>query len=655
MSEKTTRHVETVFSIADRATMPLQSLGRLAMSTGSQLASLATSPLGMIFGGAGAGAAVAGVMQLHGAFETTQNTIAGTLSALGMSSDFNAGLRDAAQVMDAISIAAAALPGEAEDYVTVFRQGLPMVQGALPGGSLEDIYNFTNRLTAIGRSLGVQADLIGRDITDMLRPGQGGASLGQTQIFEAMLPFMRQLEGQANLTAQSFNRMTAPQRAQLLQRTFGSLQPMLDHASESWDALSGAFTSNLRMIGRNATGPLFEGGKAFVSLINNSLMNAEGQLTPLGQGLVRIGTVFSKGFMAAFERATDYVVETLIPGIQSRWQAMGGVNGIMGSRPMRMAAQVGGVVAGATSRLAQDDSVQNLVVGMLARSVLGPFGLLVGPLMVFARDAQAVADTLHPLQSITIELLRMWEPLVMLFGAANNVVGALFAGVLPGLMSGLAMAFQPVAETFVRGFNILRATFEALQPAFHTLGAAIGNLFRGVGAILHVGYQVIGTIFVGVLSVASTVVVPVFNTLARVVSWVISSLGDLLQWIARWVGRANQGVAAGLGVNLVGQNVSRRDQDEGLGMLDRIRQAIQQGNQQQASEAAAQAQRTTARRTPAATGGHQTNFINNRFDITQKFAEGFDPDRLVAAFAQEIERSSDRRLQSGFDPLFALA
>lgn len=48
------------------------------------------------------------------------------------------------------------------------------------------------------------------------------------------------------------------------------------------------------------------------------------------------------------------------------------------------------------------------------------------------------------------------------------------------------------------------------------------------------------------------------------------------------------------------------------------------------------------------------NFPNARFDITQKFAEGFDPDRVAAAFTNDLASLADRRVQSGFSPLFGL-
>lgn len=52
--------------------------------------------------------------------------------------------------------------------------------------------------------------------------------------------------------------------------------------------------------------------------------------------------------------------------------------------------------------------------------------------------------------------------------------------------------------------------------------------------------------------------------------------------------------------------------------------------------------------------GAKTNmdFRGSRFDITQKFQEGFDPDRIAAVFTKDLAGAAERRLSSGFQPIF---
>jgi hypothetical protein len=49
---------------------------------------------------------------------------------------------------------------------------------------------------------------------------------------------------------------------------------------------------------------------------------------------------------------------------------------------------------------------------------------------------------------------------------------------------------------------------------------------------------------------------------------------------------------------------------------------------------------------------HQ-DFRYSRFDITQKFAEGFSPERVAAAFVGDLESMASQRLSSGFAPAFS--
>lgn len=48
------------------------------------------------------------------------------------------------------------------------------------------------------------------------------------------------------------------------------------------------------------------------------------------------------------------------------------------------------------------------------------------------------------------------------------------------------------------------------------------------------------------------------------------------------------------------------------------------------------------------------DFRGSHFSIEQTFAEGFDPDRIAVAFADDLAKLGERRVQSGFQPAFAI-
>lgn len=62
-------------------------------------------------------------------------------------------------------------------------------------------------------------------------------------------------------------------------------------------------------------------------------------------------------------------------------------------------------------------------------------------------------------------------------------------------------------------------------------------------------------------------------------------------------------------------------------------------------------QKTVEEKRPPKTEMH---FPNARFDITQNFAEGFDPDRIAVAFGNDLASLGEFRTQSGFAPAFAV-
>jgi hypothetical protein len=55
---------------------------------------------------------------------------------------------------------------------------------------------------------------------------------------------------------------------------------------------------------------------------------------------------------------------------------------------------------------------------------------------------------------------------------------------------------------------------------------------------------------------------------------------------------------------------------------------------------------TAGKQPPAPRPHANQDFRYSRFDITQRFAEGFDPDRVASAFAEDIASLAENRVQS---------
>jgi hypothetical protein len=245
-----------------------------------------------------AGFAIKEVADIGATFENNRNSIAGFLSEMGLSSDFTAGLQDASDIVNKITIDAAKWPGEAEDYIKVFKAGLPFLKDAVPGGR-NGIVDFLDNFTAVVKSKNPDIDIgtIARETRELFE----GRAMLRNNVFMSLLPSLKLLDGQAGLTAQKFNAMTQPQRVQLLQALFTRMKPQIDAAANSFDAMWGAAVSALKQMTRVATAPLFKGMKQGLDAINSALYDANGKLTPFGQGIVdaiSTGVKYLTQFMA---------------------------------------------------------------------------------------------------------------------------------------------------------------------------------------------------------------------------------------------------------------------------------------------------------------------------------------------------------------------
>lgn len=259
----------------------LAQVKREAQEAKTELLSMGTALTGLV-----AGLAIHKVAEIGSAFEQNKIQIAGFLSALGLSSDFNAGLVDAEGIIAKITADAARLPGEAEEYVEVFKTNAAYLKKGLPGADASQIADWTNKLTAVAKTVASTMDAaqIARESAQLL--ATTGRAGGHNVLWQKLLPFLMQIEGQANITAQSFNAMTQPKRVELLTAAFAKLQPALDASASSFDAMWGAMVSGVKQLTRVGTAGLFEGMKESLAQLNAIFFETNGTMTETGKATV---------------------------------------------------------------------------------------------------------------------------------------------------------------------------------------------------------------------------------------------------------------------------------------------------------------------------------------------------------------------------------
>jgi hypothetical protein len=180
-------------------------------------------------------------------------------------------------------------------------------------------------------------------------------------------------------------------------------------------------------------------------------------------------------------------------------------------------------------------------------------------------------------------------------------------------------AFKAITQNFmgIRGF--LGEIWERLRATF----AVFSRLFSDTSPITKFFKLVLPLAIGGLLMVVENIIGFV-TKLARFIGEIIDNPDAILSPIETW-----QRVSAG---------VERETRAE-------LVRARKQSAADALAETKAQGQRP---------GAPNFDFRGSRFAITQTFAEGFDPDRIAVAFANDLATLGERKLQSGFSPMFAV-
>ncbi len=556
--------------------------------------------------GAIGGFTIGSVLQLGSSFENTQNKMAGFLNALGQAPNFTSALQMSAGVMKKIELTSAALPGEAEDYVRVFTTSLPNVQKSL-GGTMDEMVAFTNRIAAVGATFGIDSMQVANDLNRMVQVGRGGAGL-DVRTFTSMLPFLQRVEGAANLTAESFNKMNATARAKLLQKGMASLGPMIDHAASSFDAIKGTSQSILKTMFRMGTAGLFDKLKNALSRINALLMDQNGNLTPLAKQIVSYAERGGNAIARFVETSVSWLEKLFsqadkIPGMFEKAEAA-----IMKAAKAYLffsAAQTGGgVITGlAGAKRAQGEGAPSGAASVGA-TILGWLGLRGAPSNALA----PVVEMLAPRGALLVGL-------GALAGAAAIAGSAAY--VLATQWDDFAPRIAEVTEQFRT--QVLPAIEKAGKEIWRAIEPLVNDAGKAAVNLLIDSFEVLGF---------------VVTQLADAIRWVVNSLPT----------RGNNQLL----------EISKQMAAKRHGPRYDMRAHPQLGFQMQEGDFATP--KPPKLSPPSARGGTKItqDFRNSRFTIDQKFEEGFDPDRIAFAFANDLRKVGEFKLQSGLEPLFGL-
>lgn len=194
-----------------------------------------------IAGAAGLGAAAYGVIGLNKHLEETQYSIAAILEVAGQKATFADALAPAGDIMSRMRKDAAALPGEFEDLIGIFRS--ISTSGFNAGLSEDRLEKMSAQAMAAGAVMGLRSDMVGRELAQALEGRVGAHNIFATRL---------------GITAGSgFKGMAPEKRAEALEKALGKYQGAVAAFGNTFEAQWTSGIDNAKKFLGDTTMPLF--------------------------------------------------------------------------------------------------------------------------------------------------------------------------------------------------------------------------------------------------------------------------------------------------------------------------------------------------------------------------------------------------------------
>lgn len=410
-----------------------------------------------VFAGAtmGARALIGAVVRLGSDAEDTSLALAAMLGANGATNGWAESMQVSQHAMARIRADAAALPGEAQDYINIFRSGLAgMLQSGL---NTDGAVRLADRVGAVAAMLQVDSQQAGRDLALML----GGRAGAQVRLWTA-------IQAQVGVTAHAFNALGAEQRRVLLDRALDRYNGAIEASGHTWSALTGTVKTFAQDSIRAFGGPFYDAAK-------HRLEGLVAYLSTHGADVTRQFEQWGVRGVGAMERMYDRATR-FVGFMRSNWRPMmddtiakarelvGVYAGLQGARGglslgSSLAGLLGGsgggggaaaAVAGAGGAAAVGAAAAALAVGAAAMTVAIQDG---------AFDWRGALAELRPqAEGLRTQFHDLWEagrPLVSLYGVA------------------LLTSLTKLSEVVMRVVSV----FTYVATAIATVGSAVARLF----------------------------------------------------------------------------------------------------------------------------------------------------------------------------------
>jgi hypothetical protein len=542
---------------------------------------------------------------------------------------------------------AARLPGETEDYMRFFSQSLPFLSQA-HGMTESRAIHLAGYLGAGSVSSGIDSEQGARDLVQFLTNGPHVTDRSWMESWRNLATYKGK-----QVTAEQIRGMDTDKRVEVLENIARALQPQIDATGDSYEALIGTMKSFRHELYLSVTEPIFESWKKFLKASGESLAH----LQPI---LVKVGEFFSQKvaggldyFTTRLQNVGDLVLGTwahklvdainLIWGTASRFghfaggalgglasRAYGGVTGYMDAHQLG----IGNVLA----------TVLPTIVGEALWVALGPVGGILGGLLarmiLHGNIGPIFASLTHLVETVLPPLLKLGGYLYRVYDAFMNVAEMVVGTLLPPLIN----LGSNILGSVISVFDVLLQSVLIPIMAVAPIAIVLIQMFAlGLQMILeftNIWVSGIAALFGGMQGEGLDLVDAIRQITDGLRNFSVSLQEDLLYLKHAFHLISDEEYAAGMA------NIRVASQEPTW--LTQLRQAMDNIRQQGGNLGrSGHGQRTP---TPHAV----QDFRYSRFDITQKFAEGFDPDRVASAFTSDLEAMASQRLASGFQPAFTV-
>lgn len=657
--------VRIKYEAIDAVSAPLAKMAAAQTSLLSTAANLSLVMQGVGMAFRAAQTVMSSTIRLNQEYEQSILTIAGNLSAFDLAPNFQNAKKQAVDLFGTIQKLAAALPGETEQYVQVFKTVLPQAIDAFAaqgGASLEQMAEFTSKWTAVTVTQGIDAAQAARDLRQMLS-GRAGLDV---RSFSEMMGFLRrsakELGIQGDINAKTFNAFDQATRLKILQGTIKQFGPLLGNFSNTADALQGTATSIAKELGRAATLPLFEVYKEGLIRASEWATKHKDRLMEIGKawgGAVADGirtAVGAMGQLLTLAQKLEPLAQRIGAGIS---KYAGGLADTYKTRAAPYAALAGQAVGAGTDGAGQ-------ALGGLA-AMFPSLTIAATALTTLAGTAGLLDSIMAPLNSVIAAAAPALAPFVSMLVAAGQLLGTFAGAILPPLLGAVEMLVKPLAILGTLVFSAVREALDWLTPGLAALGGGIMKVVQGLAAFISPLAQIVGLFAGYFVKLVANSVIPLLSKLAEVLGLVLGGLGDMLNWLGRKMDK-------GLSLQNAIQDRKAMDMQKQFAnsaLVNSVSTAIGSAwrgagdklgsGWGMVQKGAAAIDDLAQKMAPKKDGGHPgktaktvQDFRGSHFSITQQFAEGFDPDRIAAVFGQDVARLGEIRRQSSLAPLYSV-